>query len=53
MYLLRLQKSFNGRLKGLHVINAPPFVDTAVTLLKSILKPKLAARVSTPIHKTL
>ena len=42
-----LQKCFNGRLKGLHFLNAPPFVDSAVTLVKSVLKPKLAARVST------
>jgi hypothetical protein len=41
-----MQNGFGGRLKGLHLLNAPPFVDHAVTLLRSILKPKLAARVS-------
>ena len=45
--VLCLQKGFNGRLKSLYFINAPPFVDSAVSLLRRILKPKLATRVST------
>ncbi|XP_021919716.1 uncharacterized protein LOC110829859 [Zootermopsis nevadensis] len=38
-------RGFKGRLKGLHLINAPPVVDSAVNAFKSILKPQMAERV--------
>ena len=34
------------RIKAVHVINLPPVLKTAVNLVKSFLKPKLAARVN-------
>jgi len=47
VFMFCLQKGFSGRLKCLHILNAPLFVDSAVTLFRRILKPKLAVRVST------
>ncbi|XP_046738741.1 retinol-binding protein pinta-like isoform X2 [Diprion similis] len=38
-------KAYAARIKSIHLINAPPFVDRIVTMIKSVLKPKLAARV--------
>lgn len=43
--LYRLQKAYGARIKGIHFINAPSFIDRIVTLVKSAIKPKLAARV--------
>ncbi|KAJ9584957.1 hypothetical protein L9F63_020706 [Diploptera punctata] len=38
-------KGFNTRVKAVHVINAPQFVDATVNIAKQILKPKIAARI--------
>ncbi|XP_012288412.1 alpha-tocopherol transfer protein [Orussus abietinus] len=38
-------KAFAARIKGIHFINAPSFIDRIVALVKSTLKPKLADRV--------
>ncbi|XP_012254146.2 retinol-binding protein pinta-like [Athalia rosae] len=37
--------AYVARIKGIHFINAPPFIDRMVTMVKSVMKPKLAARV--------
>ncbi|XP_046589402.1 alpha-tocopherol transfer protein-like isoform X2 [Neodiprion virginianus] len=37
-------EAYATRIRGIHFINAPPFVDRIVTMVKSVLKPKLAAR---------
>ncbi|XP_046738739.1 retinol-binding protein pinta-like [Diprion similis] len=39
-------KAYAKRIKGIHFINAAPFVETVVTLVRKALKPKLAARVN-------
>lgn len=46
LYLLLLQKSFNMRIKEIHLVNVPPFADVMVNLVKMVLKPKLISRVS-------
>ncbi|XP_014233161.1 alpha-tocopherol transfer protein-like [Trichogramma pretiosum] len=38
-------KAYGARIKGIHFINAPNFIDRIVTLVKSAIKPKLASRV--------
>ncbi|KAJ8681059.1 hypothetical protein QAD02_016846 [Eretmocerus hayati] len=38
-------KVFGARIRGIHFINAPSFIDRIITLVKSMIKPKLAARV--------
>lgn len=38
-------KAYRARVKGIHFINAPTFVDTTIQLFKTLLKPKLANRV--------
>jgi hypothetical protein len=40
------QSGYNVRLKGFHILNAPPFCDVCISLLKHVFKSKLAARVS-------
>ncbi|XP_023245449.1 alpha-tocopherol transfer protein-like [Copidosoma floridanum] len=43
--LKKCEKAYGARIKGLHFINAPSFIDHIVTLVKSAIKPKLAARI--------
>ncbi|XP_063903922.1 alpha-tocopherol transfer protein-like [Zophobas morio] len=43
--VLLYQQVFSMRIKAVHVINLPPVLKTAVNLVKSFLKPKLAARI--------
>ncbi|XP_043274949.1 alpha-tocopherol transfer protein-like isoform X2 [Venturia canescens] len=43
--LVLVTKAYGSRIKGIHFINSPSFVDRLVTLLKSVMKPKLASRV--------
>ncbi|KAJ9584950.1 hypothetical protein L9F63_020699, partial [Diploptera punctata] len=38
-------KAYKARVKGVHFINAPTFVDTTVQLFKSLLSPKLSKRI--------
>ncbi|PSN57146.1 hypothetical protein C0J52_01304 [Blattella germanica] len=33
-------KGFKARVKGVHFLNVPPFVDTTIQLFKSLMKPK-------------
>jgi len=40
------QNGYNIRIKAFHILNAPPFCDVLVSLLKRVFKSKLAARVS-------
>ena len=40
------QNGYNVRLKAVHILNAPPFADVVIALVKRVLKSKLAARVS-------
>ena len=40
------QNGYNIRIKAFHILNAPPFCDVFVSLLKRVFKSKLAARVS-------
>lgn len=41
-----LQKAYSDRINGVHFLNMPSFGNTLVTLMNSILSPKLANRVS-------
>ncbi|XP_069698959.1 alpha-tocopherol transfer protein-like [Periplaneta americana] len=38
-------KAFKARIRGIHFINVAPFVDSTIHLFKSLLKPKISARV--------
>jgi len=40
------QNGYNVRIKVFHILNAPPFCDVFISLLKHVFKSKLAARVS-------
>ena len=46
MNFLFPQNGYNVRIKGIHILNAPPFSDVFISLLKRVFKSKLAARVS-------
>ncbi|KAG7303408.1 hypothetical protein JYU34_011923 [Plutella xylostella] len=43
-------EGFGTKIKGIHILNAPPFVDKVVFLLKSALKEKVASRLH--VHST-
>ncbi|KAJ8913655.1 hypothetical protein NQ315_007372 [Exocentrus adspersus] len=38
------EKVFSSRIKGIHLINCPSYVDTLVNISKMIMKPKIANR---------
>ncbi|PSN57140.1 hypothetical protein C0J52_01303 [Blattella germanica] len=38
-------KGFNMRIKEIHLLNLPSYAEVLVTLIKSVLKPKLAERI--------
>ena len=40
------QNGCNFRVKGFHIINAPPYCDDLISLLKRVFSPNLAAKVS-------
>jgi hypothetical protein len=40
------QNGYNVRIKDVHILNAPPFTDVLISLLKQVLNSKLAERVS-------
>jgi len=43
---LFLQDGCNVLIKGFHILNAPPFCDTVISLFKRVFTPKLEATVS-------
>jgi CRAL/TRIO domain. len=47
MNIFFFQKGFNMRIKEIHLLNVPSFAEIMVNLIKSVLKPKIASRVST------
>jgi len=46
MNFLFPQKGCNVRIKAMHILNAPPYCDDFISLLKRVFNSKLAARVS-------
>ncbi|XP_069698920.1 alpha-tocopherol transfer protein-like [Periplaneta americana] len=38
-------KGYNVRIKEIHLINTPPIAEASISLLKSVMKPKIAARI--------
>ena len=46
MIILFPQKGSNVRIKGFHILNAAPFCDDLITLMKRAFSSKLAAKVS-------
>jgi len=46
MIILFPQNGCNVRIKGFHILNAPPHCDDFISLLKRVFNSKLAARVS-------
>jgi hypothetical protein len=40
------QKAYSARIKAIHYVNVPPYADMIITLMRSVMKPKIAARVS-------
>ncbi|PNF22547.1 hypothetical protein B7P43_G13678 [Cryptotermes secundus] len=49
-FILCAVGGYNLRIKAIHVLNAPPYADTLIALIKLLLKPKLAARIH--VHGT-
>lgn len=45
-----LQEGIGTKIKGIHILNAPPFVDKLIFLLKQALREKVANRVH--VHST-
>lgn len=43
-FALNLQEGFGTKIKGIHILNAPTFVDRLVFLLKQALREKVASR---------
>jgi hypothetical protein len=46
LLFLFLQGGYNVRLKAIHILNAPPYADAFIAMLKVVFKSKIAARVS-------
>jgi hypothetical protein len=42
-----LQSGYNTRIKAIHILNAPPYADIVINIIKVALKHKLAKRVRT------
>ncbi|KAJ9583065.1 hypothetical protein L9F63_022587 [Diploptera punctata] len=42
-----LMKGYKYRLKSAHLLNVPPFAEFVINMVKSVLKPKIAARIQT------
>ncbi|KAJ8958465.1 hypothetical protein NQ318_002254 [Aromia moschata] len=42
--LLITEKVYRNKVKGIHYVNAPPFINRLVSIVKQLLKPKMAAR---------
>ena len=40
------QNGYNVRIKGFHILNAPPFCDDLISMMKRVFNSKLAAKVS-------
>jgi len=40
------QKAYSARIKAIHYVNVPPSADMIISLMRSVMKPKIAARVS-------
>lgn len=37
-------KGYSARIKALHYVNVPPYADVVINLMRSVMKPKIAAR---------
>jgi hypothetical protein len=46
MFLISLQSGYNSRVKAFHIVNASSWGDTAITMVKFVLKNKISGRVS-------
>lgn len=44
-FAFNFQECYGVKIKGIHILNAPPFIDRIVFLLKLSLKEKVASRV--------
>jgi len=51
MFLIFPQSGYNTRVKALHVVNARPWSETLIAMIKFVLRSKIAGRVSV-IHYT-
>ena len=40
------QKGYSARIKAIHYVNVPPYADMVISLMRSVMKPKIAGRVS-------
>jgi hypothetical protein len=50
LLFLFLQGGYNARIKAIHILNAPPYADAFIAMLKLVLRSKIAARVTIPLH---
>ena len=46
MFLIFPQSGYNSRVKAFHIVNASPWAETVIAILKFVLKNKIAGRVS-------
>lgn len=44
-YMEMYEGAFSVRISGIHYVNAPPFIDIFLKIIKTVLKPKLIDRV--------
>ncbi|PSN57137.1 hypothetical protein C0J52_01289 [Blattella germanica] len=51
-YILFITKGHKARIKSIHFINAPAFVDLVMVLIKPLLSKKIVSRVSTIMYRT-
>jgi hypothetical protein len=46
MFLIFPQSGYNSRVKAFHIVNASPWTETVLSMMKFVLKNKIAGRVS-------
>jgi hypothetical protein len=46
MFFIFPQSGYNTRIKGIHIVNAKPWAESVISLVKFLLKNKLVNRVS-------
>jgi hypothetical protein len=44
------QSGYNTRVKAVHIVNARPWTESVITMIKLLLKKKIAGRVSIPAY---
>ena len=50
MFFISLQSGYNTRIKAVHILNARPWAESLISMLKFVVKKKIAERVSLPAY---